>query len=69
MDPLSGSTGSTPGQSPTAASLSLLVTIVAAPPKQTLAMTGTTVLASALGDAQACRPLKKKKLGVKKSAL
>jgi hypothetical protein len=47
----------------------MMVAITVASSKQTLPMTGTTVLASALGAASAPKPLKKKKLGVKKSAL
>jgi hypothetical protein len=46
-----------------------MVAITVASSKQTLPKTGTTVLASALGAAPAPKPLKKKKLGVKKSAL
>jgi hypothetical protein len=69
VDPSLSSAGAALGQSPPTAVVSSLVTIAAAPPKETLPMSGTMVLASALGITPAPRPLKKKKLGVKKSAL
>jgi hypothetical protein len=69
MDPSSGSPGAAPGQSPPATGLSSLVAIAAAPPKQTPPSASGTMLASALGAIPGPIPLKKRKLGVKKSAL
>jgi hypothetical protein len=69
VDPSSGSAGATPGQSSPMAGLGSLVTIAVAPPKQTLPSVGETVPARALGAVPAPRPLKRKKLGIKKSAL
>jgi hypothetical protein len=57
------------GQTPPSAGTIVMVIFTVASSKQTLPMTGTMVLASALGAAPAPKPLKKKKLGVKKSAL
>jgi hypothetical protein len=69
VDQWSDSAGAAPGQSPLAAGLSSMVTIVVASPKQTLPLAGEATLASALGTVPAPRPLRKKKLGIKKSAL
>jgi hypothetical protein len=57
------------GQTPPSAATTAMVAITIASSKQTLPKTGTTALASALGAAPATRPHKRKKLGVKKSAL
>jgi hypothetical protein len=65
----SGSARAAPRQSLSAAGLSSLVTIAVAPPKQTLPSAGKATLASALGVVPAPRPLKRKKLGIKRSAL
>jgi hypothetical protein len=57
------------GQTLLSAGTTAMVAVMVASSKQTLPMTSTTVLAGALGAAAALRPLKKKKLAVKKSAL
>jgi hypothetical protein len=57
VDPSSGSMWATQGQSLPAASLSSLVTIVVAPPKQTLPSAGEATLASDLAAVPARRPL------------
>jgi hypothetical protein len=69
VDPSSDSARATLGQSPPAASLSSMVSIAIALPKQTLPLASEAALASALGAVPAPRPLKRKKLGIKKSAL
>jgi hypothetical protein len=69
VDPSTGLAEATLGQTQPLPSTTMMVAITVASSKQTLPMTGTTVLASALGAASAPKPLKKKKLGVKKSAL
>jgi hypothetical protein len=69
VDLWSGSARAAPGQSPAAAGLSLMVTIAAASSKQTLPSASEDAPASALGAVPAPRPFKRKKLGVKKSAL
>jgi hypothetical protein len=69
VDLSSGSAGAALGQSPPVAGLSSMATIAVASPKQTLALAGEAVPTSALGAVPAPRPLKRKKLGIKKSAL
>ncbi|RLM66423.1 hypothetical protein C2845_PM16G01860 [Panicum miliaceum] len=69
VDPLSDSARAVPGQSPPAAGLSSLVTIAVAPLRKTLPLAGEATPASALGAVPAPRPLRRKKLGIKKSAL
>jgi hypothetical protein len=69
VDPSTVLAEATPGQTPPSVGTTSMVAITVASSKQTLPKTGTTVLASALGAAPAPKPLKKKKLGVKKSAM
>jgi hypothetical protein len=69
MDPSSGSAGITPGQMPPSADPTSMAVVTAAALGQVPPIAGKTASPSTLGAAPATKPLKKKKLGVKKFAL